>query len=189
MKATVKFAKVKEGATIPSKRYEDAGFDIYACFDEDYIEISPHETKLIPTGIASACDPDYCFVLFERGSTGSKGIARRCGILDSGYRNEWFVALTNTTEHPLFISKLTKEELMRKGKEDIDEQHRLVLNKFFGKIEEKMWKDVIVYPYSKAIAQALVIPVPNTTVEEISYDELKNIESERGMGALGSSNK
>ena len=27
------------------------GFDIYACFDEDYIVINPHETKLIPTGI------------------------------------------------------------------------------------------------------------------------------------------
>ena len=46
-----------------------------------------------------------------------------------------------------------------------------------------------VYPYSKAIAQALVIPVPSVNVEEIPYEELQNIPSERGIGALGSSNK
>ena len=42
---------------------------------------------------------------------------------------------------------------------------------------------------TKAIAQALVIPVPNVNVEELTYDELKAISSDRGMGALGSSGK
>ena len=107
----VKFAKVRPDAIIPSKRDEDMGFDIYACFDEDYIVINPHETKLIPTGIASACDTDYGFVVFERGSTGSKGIARRCGVIDSGYRNEWFIGLTNTTNKILYISKISKERV------------------------------------------------------------------------------
>lgn len=170
METTVKFAKVKEGATIPSKRDEDMGFDIYACFDEDYIVINPHETKLIPTGIASSCDPGYGFLLRERGSTGSKGIALRAGVIDSGYRNEWFVGLTNTTKEVLFISKLSERE---------------TYEKYYGDIG---WRS-FVYPYSKAIAQALIVPVPKVTVEEISYEELKNIESERGMGALGSSKK
>ena len=168
--ADIKFAKVHPNAIIPSKRDEDMGFDIYACFDEDYIVIQPHETKLIPTGIASACDSDYGFLVFERGSTGSKGIARRCGVIDSGYRNEWFIGLTNTTNKVMFISKLSEAETY-----------------------ESYYYDVMppsfVYPYSKAIAQALVVPVPKTEVEEISYDELKVIKSERGMGALGSSNK
>ena len=64
-----------------------------------------------------------------------------------------------------------------------------VLSKIFKSINESIWEDVIVYPYTKAIAQALIVPVPKTKVEEVSYDELKNIASERGMGALGSSNK
>ena len=102
--AEVKFAKVHPNAIIPSKRDEDMGFDIYACFDEDYIVINPHETKLIPTGIASACNPKYGFLVFERGSTGSKGIARRCGVIDSGYRNEWFIGLTNTTNNTTAIT-------------------------------------------------------------------------------------
>ena len=166
----VKFAKVNSNAIIPSKRDEDMGFDIYACFDEDYMMINPHETRLIPTGIASACDPNYGFVVFERGSTGSKGIARRCGIIDSGYRNEWFIGLTNTTNKVMFISKLSEQE---------------TYNKHYGDVMPKSF----VYPYSKAIAQALVVPVPKTEVQELSYEDLKTIKSERGMGALGSSNK
>lgn len=166
----VKFAKVRPDAIIPSKRDEDMGFDIYACFDEDYIVINPHETKLIPTGIASACDPGYGFILFERGSTGSKGIARRCGIIDSGYRNEWFVGLTNTTNKVMFISKLSEQDTYAAYYDDV-------------------MPESFVYPYSKAIVQALVSLVPKIYREEISYDDLKAIPSERGMGALGSSNK
>lgn len=172
MTTNIKFAKVHPNAIIPSKRDEDMGFDIYACFDEDYIMIHPHETKLVPTGIASACDSDYGFLVFERGSTGSKGIARRCGVIDSGYRNEWFIGLTNTTDRVMFISKLSERETY-------DEHYGCC-----GSMPESF-----VYPYSKAIAQALVVPVPKVEVEEISYDELKEIKSERGMGALGSSNK
>ena len=166
MTTNVKFAKVRPDAKIPSKRDEDMGFDIYACFDEDYIVIEPHETKLIPTGIASACDSDYGFLVFERGSTGSKGIARRCGVIDSGYRNEWFIGLTNTTNKTLIISKLEEKQ------------------RYDGCL-----KNHFIYPYSKAIAQALVVPVPKTIIEEVSYEELQNIKSERGLGALGSSGK
>lgn len=186
--AEVKFAKVHPNAIIPSKRDEDMGFDIYACFDEDYIVINPHETKLIPTGIASACNPKYGFVVFERGSTGSKGIARRCGVIDSGYRNEWFIGLTNTTDKTMLISKLTKDELSELDKKRCEEETP-TLYKLFGYPYEQFWNEVIVYPYSKAIAQALVVPVPKVIVDEIPYDELKKIKSERGMGALGSSNK
>ena len=169
-KTEVKFAKVHQNAIIPTKRDEDMGFDIYACFDEDYMVINPHETKLIPTGIASVCNPKYGFLLRERGSTGSKGIALRAGVIDSGYRNEWFVGLTNTTNKVLFISKLDEKE---------------TYDKYYGDIMPESF----VYPYSKAIAQALVVEVPKVKVKEISYDELKEIKSERGMGALGSSKK
>lgn len=182
----IKFAKVRPDAIIPSKRDEDMGFDIYACFDEDYIVINPHETKLIPTGIASACDSGYGFLLFERGSTGSKGIARRCGVIDSGYRNEWFIGLTNTTNNTLLISKLDKVELEKKIYEKAD---FIVSDEIAWKVIQDEVSNYIIYPYSKAIAQALVVPVPKAKADEISYDELKEIKSERGMGALGSSNK
>lgn len=188
MKTNIKFAKVRPDAIIPSKRNEDMGFDIYACFNEDYVIINPHETKLIPTGIASSCGSEYGFVLRERGSTGSKGIALRAGVIDSGYRNEWFVGLTNTTNKILYISKFDKIETIKRDIQKsqyaglLDDEDILLSNK---EIDEMM----ILYPYSKAIAQALLIPVPEVNVEEISYEDLKDIHSERGLGALGSSNK
>ena len=173
----VKFAKIRPEAIIPSKLDEDMGFDIYACFEEDYIAIKPHETKLIPTGIASSCDSEYGFVLRERGSTGSKGIALRAGVIDSGYRNEWFVGLTNTTDKVLFISKLEEEETLKDYYLIDKDDPYLFLT------------DDIIYPYTKAIAQALLVPVPKVAVDEIPYEKLKEIPSERGMGKLGSSNK
>ena len=181
MTANVKFAKVRPDAIIPSKRKEDMGFDIYACFEEDYIIINPHETKLVPTGIACSCDPEYGFILRERGNTGSKGIALRAGVIDSGYRNEWFVGLTNTTNYWLIISKVDVQDIINNETKNIDE----IMTTFV----ESCINESIIYPYSKAIAQALVIPVPNVEVEEISYEELQAIPSERGLGALGSSGK
>ncbi len=166
MNTTVKFAKVRPTAVIPTKRDEDAGFDIYANFEDDFMIIDPHTTVMIPAGIASVCDTDYCFILKERGSTGSKGIAQRCGVIDSGYRNEWFVPITNTTDKKIAIVKKDADYIFMRNT-----------------------TGYTIYPYEKAIAQALVIPVPKVKVEEITYDELKEITSDRGMGSLGSSGK
>ena len=162
--AQVRFAKVKPNAIIPSKRLEDAGMDVYACFDEDYLVIPPHSTVLVPTGIASACSVDYVFLLRERGSNGSKGLAQRAGVIDSGYRGEWFVPLTNTNSVAMVIVK--------KGVE-------LPL----------IYEHAKLYPYEKGIAQALVVPVPRLAIEEMPYENLQQIPSERGKGALGSSGK
>lgn len=166
MNTTVKFAKVRPTAVIPTKRNEDAGFDIYADFEDDFIIIDPHTTTLIPTGIASACDTEYCFILKERGSTGTKGIAQRCGVIDSGYRNEWFVPITNTTNKKIAIVKKDADYIFMRNT-----------------------SGYTIYPYEKAIAQALIIPVPKVNIEELTYDELKEITSDREMGALGSSGK
>ena len=167
MHTTVKFAKVRPTAKIPTKRVEDAGYDIYADFEDDFIIINPHTTTLIPTGIASACDTNYCFILKERGSTGSKGIAQRCGVIDSGYRNEWFVPITNTTDKKIAIVKKEASDY----------------------IFMRNTIEYTIYPYEKAICQALVIPVPTVDVEEYTYEELLAIPSSRGTGALGSSGK
>ncbi len=156
------FARVKPEGKIPSKRDEDAAFDIYACFEEDYMKIEPHETVMVPTGIASAFSDDYVAVIKERGSTGSKGIGQRAGVIDSGYRGEWFIAVTNHNVKPIYILKNEA-----------------------ASIEE----DAIIYPYTKAIAQCMMLIVPKLNVSEISYEELTAFKSERGTGKCGSSEK
>ncbi|OON96613.1 MAG: dUTP pyrophosphatase [Candidatus Epulonipiscioides saccharophilum] len=163
---TIYFAKLKEEAKIPAKRPEDAGYDIYACFEEEFILIYPNETKLIPTGIVSAFSPNYVAIIKERGSTGSRGIGQRAGIIDSGYRGEWFIAITNHNNKPLVISKKY-------------DSHTNVIP-----------MDVaIIYPYDKAIAQCLFLELPKMDVCEITYEKILSIESERGDGKIGSTKK
>ena len=162
---TIYFAKMKETAIIPSKRVEDGAFDIYACFEEDFIVINPNETKMIPTGLASAFSSHYVAILKERGSTGSKGIGQRAGVIDSGYRGEWLVPLTNHNNTPLVICK---EKALKANTFDTNS---------------------IIYPYEKAIAQCILVEVPQLSTTEISYEALLQFESERGTGRLGSSGK
>ncbi len=167
------FAKLKEGAKIPEKKPWNAGYDIYPCFQEDYLIIPPHETRLVPTGIASVIPVDYYMQIQERGSSGSKGIKYSAGVIDSGYRGEWFLATTNCNSKPLVI---LKEDI---NKLELDPSIKAL-------IEETM----IIYPYSKALFQAVVHNVHNELeVKEISADEINSYPSERGSGKLGSSGK
>ena len=167
MTTKVKFAKVRFGAIIPSKRNEDAGFDLFPCFDNDFIEIAPHSNQLIPTGIASALEEGWAFILRERGSTGVKNIKVSAGVIDQGFNGEWFVCIYNGNDVPLFISKIGET-----GEQSPLAEH----------------PDAILYPYNKAIAQALLVQVPNVNVEVVDYEEIKNRKTERGAGMLGSTN-
>ena len=50
---TISFARINEEIKIPTKRVGDAGYDIYPYFQEEFMLIQPHETKIIPTGLYS----------------------------------------------------------------------------------------------------------------------------------------
>lgn len=161
---TIYFAKTNSSVIIPNKREEDAGYDIYANFDEDYVIIEPHQTKMIPTKLITSFSDKYVMILKERGSTGSKGIGQRCGIIDSGFRGEIFVPLTNTTSNRIIIWK---------------EGMSLPSDGIGGTI----------YPYEKAICQAIMVKVPRLKTKEISPEEIREIKSERGESCLGQSGK
>ena len=168
----IKFAKVRENAIIPTREEYNAGLDVYCCFDEGYIIIEPNQTRLISTGIASAIPIDYYIQIQERGSSGSKGIKYSAGVIDSSYRGEWFLATTNTNKRPILIIK----------KEVLDDMCCVA--------REIIEKGYIIYPYEKALFQAIIHNVCNEiSQEEISFDELSKIPSERGDGKLGSSGK
>lgn len=166
------FAKVRPDAKIPTKEDENAGYDIYPCFDEDEIFIPAGTTKLVPTGIAAAVSEGYYLQVEERGSTGSKGIKKSAGVIDSGYRGEIFIAITNSNWYDISITKIKNDEKPWT-------HHHPTGNATF----------VECYPYEKAIAQLIVHEVPKMDVSEMSYEELKKIPSKRGDGALGSSGK
>ena len=190
------FAKVNPNAIIPTKEKENAGYDIYACFNKDFLVIPPHSTKLVPTGIASAISDKYYLGVAERGSTGKIGMKYSAGIIDSGYRGEIFIGLSNINDVPIVISKLTREELEENyGKIGYGETIYMTEEEYEDLIyledyEEYNNLTCIIYPYSKAIAQLIVHEVHNEVEpKEISYEELQSIPSKRGTGSLGSSGK
>lgn len=168
------FAKIRETAKVPSKKVEDAGYDLYADFAEDFFVIGAGETRAVPTGIAAAFSSDYYAQVEERSSLGKIGIKKSGGVMDSGYRGEYLIMLFNTNKKPFVISKIPADELADSFEAE-------------GKTFKK--EDVVIYPYTKAICQIVMHEVPKIEAEEISYEELKAIPSERGAGGFGSSNK
>ena len=170
----IKIAKIRESAKVPSKRVEDAGFDLYADFDEDFFVIRAGETRPVPTGIAIAFSSKWYAQIEERSSMAKLGIKKSGGVFDSGYRGEYLIMLYNTNKKPFIISKNAIEDLA-----DEFEVNGVKYNK----------QEVIIYPYTKAICQMVMLEVPVFDVQEISYEELKQIDSERGAGGFGSSKK
>ncbi len=166
------YLKVKlldKRATLPSKRDEDAGYDLYGVFNNDFQILKPGEITLLSTKISIEIPQDWVFYIAERGSTGSKGISRRCGIIDSGYRGEIFVATNNTSNKTVIFAKRTEGE---------------ELDKFLS--ENNLEKEnITIYPHSKGIAQGILFYCPHVVVEEVH--DLS--DSLRGDGALGSSGK
>lgn len=159
---TILFCPLREDVIIPTRDEENAGFDVYANFSEDYMVILPGETRGIPTGLASVFSKDYVAVLKERGSTGTKGIGQRAGVIDSNYRGEWFVPVTNHNPLPMVIMKDGVQEPSG---------------------------DYMVYPYSKAITQCLLLEVPAFKTRVITKEELAEYPTARGAGCKGSSGK
>jgi len=163
---TLRFARIRPHARIPSKRAEDAGYDIYACLTAPFLRIGPMETALVPTGIASAFDRAWYMQLRERGSTGARGIALRSGVIDSGYRGEWHVAVTNLNPMPLYFAE--PEAIPQLNADGAPK---------------------LIHPADKAFCQAVLLPVPEAVVEEISFEALSALDSQRGAGRMGSSGK
>lgn len=94
----VRIKKLSENAKIPAYGSEfAAGADLYACIDADIV-IQPHETAVIPTGIALELPVGYAGLVYARsGLATKKGLApaNKVGVVDCDYRGEVKVALLN----------------------------------------------------------------------------------------------
>ena len=157
------FAKLRDGAIIPSKRDEDSDYDLYACFEEEEFVIPAFSTRLVPTGIISAFDESLGVKFEERGSNTKWCGLVQAGVIDSGYRGEWFCAIYNGNSLPVHISK------------SVSDVQRL--------------EDRVMVPYAKAVCQFNVREIPKVEIQEVSPDAVLACESARGTGALGSSGK
>lgn len=101
----IKIKKEHENAIIPTRGSDgSAGWDLYAlpCHNaKKSIQILPHQTLLITTGISVAIPNGYFGGLYPRSGLSSKrGLrpANCVGVIDSDYRGAIMVALHNDTD-------------------------------------------------------------------------------------------
>lgn len=103
----VNIKKLNKNAVVPSYGSEyAAGADLYACLDND-VTVAPHETVMIPTGIAMELPIGYAGFIYARsGLASKKGLApaNKVGVVDCDYRGEVKVALHNHSSIPQTVS-------------------------------------------------------------------------------------
>ena len=96
--STIRVKKLRENATLPTYGSQwAAGADLYACL-EGSVTIEPHQTVMIPTGLALEVPVGCAGLIYARSSMGAKrGLApaNKVGVIDSDYRGEVMVALHN----------------------------------------------------------------------------------------------
>lgn len=105
MKVNIK--KLNDNAIIPSygSRFA-AGADLYACIENDVV-VNPHQTVLIPTGIALELPEGLAGLIYARsGLATKKGLApaNKVGVVDCDYRGEVKVTLHNHSEVPQTVA-------------------------------------------------------------------------------------
>ena len=97
----IKIKKLRDFARIPERGTAGAaGADLYSA-SEGPVAVRPHETVMIPTGIAVELPEMYAGLVFARSGLASKrGLApaNKVGLIDPDYRGEIMVALHNHGE-------------------------------------------------------------------------------------------
>lgn len=110
----IKVKKLRENAIVPkSATVGSAGSDLHAClYDEETGEdiskiiIQPNQRVKIHTGLAFQVPENHVILIDVRSSSGTKKglmLQNTIGILDSDYRGECLLFVTNTLSIPIEI--------------------------------------------------------------------------------------
>ena len=107
LSAKIKIKKLTDTAKTPTRGSEyAAGYDLYADVKEN-VQIKPHETVKIGTGLAMQIPDGYFGAIFARSGLAAKeGLrpANCVGVCDSDYRGEYIVAIHNDSEETRTIT-------------------------------------------------------------------------------------
>ena len=103
---TLKIKRLRPDAILPRRATaESAGFDLCACLDED-LTIEPFQLVRVPTGLAIALEPGTAGFVYARSGLASKfgvTLSNCVGVIDSDYRGEVQIAMTNHSQTPFTI--------------------------------------------------------------------------------------
>ena len=97
----IRVKRISETAVLPTRGSASAaGYDLYADLAEN-VEIAPHETKMIGTGLTMEIPEGYFGAIFARSGLAARESLRpaNCvGVVDSDYRGPFMIALHNDGE-------------------------------------------------------------------------------------------
>lgn len=104
---TLKVKKLRENAQMIKRATKgSAGMDLHACIDEP-ITINPGDINVVPTGLAIALESEnYVAYIYARSGLSIKHgitLANCVGVIDSDYRGELCVGLTNISKESYTI--------------------------------------------------------------------------------------
>lgn len=92
----IEFKLIHPDAVLPTRsKEEDAGYDLTSIQD---VEIPPHKTKRVRTGVIFTAPTGFYFTVEGRSSLFKYGLVPARGIIDATYCGELLVALSNTSE-------------------------------------------------------------------------------------------
>ncbi len=103
---TLKIKRLNPDAALPRRATpESAGLDLCACLKEDLV-LQPFALARIPTGLAIALEPGTVGLVYARSGLASKygvTLSNCVGVIDSDYRGELQIAMTNHSQAPFTI--------------------------------------------------------------------------------------
>ena len=102
----LKIKRLRPGAVLPRRATpESAGLDLCACLEQE-LTIHPFELVRVPTGLAIQLEPGTVGLVYARSGLASKfgvTLSNCVGVIDSDYRGELQVAMTNHSQTPYTI--------------------------------------------------------------------------------------
>lgn len=201
--------KTHPKAIIPTKRQSDAGFDLYAVFDDKIVIQKANEMMIFNTKLKMRFDTGYVATIKERGSTRLHNLNVGAGVVEGNYAGEYLIMMTNLNEYIDIVysdGEITPDELAQAMCKAYstnpslckltyvfrkDTLNRTCVYEVMEDCFSEPYEQLIayIYPQSKAIAQMVVTKKEDWEYEEVDEETFNSVDTDRGEGRFGSSNK
>jgi dUTP pyrophosphatase len=98
----VRLNKFRQGKVLKHAHVEDAGWDVFV---ENYEQLHPGETKMLPLGFGIDITPGNMGVIMPRTSMSLKGLLVHSCPIDAGYKGEIHAIVTNVGDQIIELPK------------------------------------------------------------------------------------
>lgn len=99
----IKVKKLDPDAKLPEySNATDAGMDLFSIED---VVIKPGELQKVKTGLSIELPDGYVSLVWDKSGIAAKSLKTVAGVIDSGYRGEYLIAMINLGKEDYIINK------------------------------------------------------------------------------------